>query len=392
MPKKLLTILCVALSVNATAQWNKSTSNPTYGIYKVDFPAINAAYAIGDLGTLYKSTDAGVTWAEHYNFGPFSSLSDVQFFNADTGFVSMGMGYGITFDGGTTWSSLGEFPKLKICNNFLYTSYVSNDTAYIQTSDNYGSSWNVLYQHYETDAQPFQLAFLNVDSAYFINPNQLDRAYKTTNAFATIDTILIFTGDLVLQPEFDFKDMTYGFLYGGWGSESHPTRAWGSPMDLDGFGVLPVLDLDFKTSKLYASSLYGKIFVSGNNGSTWTAQNVPDNTPVNSVSMLNDSVGIAVGKGFYYTTNGGTYTTSIQNPALKSHFKIYPNPTNDIIHLEYDNAINIQNIQLTDVSGKVIKTFKKNEKALNVSGVASGVYFLKIQAAEGSVREKIVVE
>ena len=65
----LFSLLAAVLNVNA--QWNKSSSLPNYSVFDVDFPSFNAAYATGDLGGLYKSTDAGVTWTEVYNFGPF---------------------------------------------------------------------------------------------------------------------------------------------------------------------------------------------------------------------------------------------------------------------------------------------------------------------------------
>lgn len=388
---KLLLFLLSLLPFSISAQWQPSVSFPEYGLYKVDFPDLHAAYAIGDLGILYKSTDAGVTWAVHHDFGPFSSLSDVRFINADTGLVSLGLGQMITFDGGVNWSSLGAFPKVKVCQNILYTSFSSNDTTYIQQSLDYGNSWMVLYQHYEPDASPFILSFLNADSAYFINPHQLGQTYSTSDGFLSIDTIDIFSGDITLQEEFDFKDGTYGYLYGSWGTLSQPTRAWNVPIDLDGFGVLPVLDLDFTTSKLYASSLYGQIFVSGDHGSNWQVQAVPDNTPVYAVAFLNDSLGIAVGKGFYYTVNGGN-ATSIKPPAITSPFNIYPNPTNGHIRLEYAGSIQIQNIHLSNVAGQVVKTFKNDEKVLQVSGMASGVYFLTIQSAGARVTEPIVVQ
>jgi hypothetical protein len=83
---------------------------------------------------------------------------------------------------------------------------------------------------------------------------------------------------------------------------------------------------------------------------------------------------------------------SISQEVSKSQFKIYPNPTNNIFNIEYDNAIKITVIQLADVSGRIVKTFPDNEKLLNISGLPSGVYFLNIQAVEGNVSEKILIQ
>lgn len=385
----LFSLLTAVLNVNA--QWNKSSSLPNYSAFDVDFPSFNAAYATGDLGALYKSTDAGVTWTEVYNFGPFFNLSDVKFMNADTGIVSIGWGQMITYDGGVNWTQIGTFPKLKICGKMLYTSFVSNDTAYIQNSDDLGNTWSVLFRHYEEHAQPFLFSFLSADSAYFINPNKLAQAYRTSDRFLSIDTIHIFSGDLTLQKEFDFKDMEHGFMYGSWGELSHPTKTWNIPVDLDGFGVLPVLDLAFTDSKIYASSLYGKIFVSENNGRIWKPQIVPDYTPVYSVAFLNDSIGIAVGNGFYHTANGGI-AASNHNLDLRSTFQIFPNPANDIIKLAYPQDLIVQRLQMIDTAGKIVKSFPSDEKSLSVKDIARGVYFLNIHSKAGNVSEKIIVK
>ena len=175
--------------------------------------------------------------------------------------------------------------------NNLFNSSTSNDTTYIKKSIDLGNSWTTLFQHYQVGNQPYNLSFVDNSNAYFINPNELDRVYKTSDGFLSTDTILITTGDLVLQEQFDFIDLENGYHYGSWGSQSNPTRTWNTgtfyfPIDLDGFGVLPVLDLDFNTSRLYASSLYGKIFFSLNNGQNWTEQVTPISDPIYSISFF----------------------------------------------------------------------------------------------------------
>lgn len=79
------------------------------------------------------------------------------------------------------------------------------------------------------------------------------------------------------------------------------------------------------------------------------------------------------------------------NNSFREKLKIYPNPASEKINIDYGSSVRIQNIQLTDVSGRVIKTFRKNEKVLNVSGLPGGVYFLHIRAEDGNVNEKILI-
>ncbi|MBX9448208.1 MAG: T9SS type A sorting domain-containing protein [Taibaiella sp.] len=80
-----------------------------------------------------------------------------------------------------------------------------------------------------------------------------------------------------------------------------------------------------------------------------------------------------------------------RNYSLRKKLDIYPNPANDILTFDYENSVQIRSIQLTDVWGRVVRIFSKREKALNVSGLPGGMYFLNIQAEEGSVIEKIII-
>lgn len=89
--------------------------------------------------------------------------------------------------------------------------------------------------------------------------------------------------------------------------------------------------------------------------------------------------------------NGGD-STAVQEPELKKKLNIYPNPVKGIINIEYEHGLNVQRIQLSDASGRVVRSFKKNEKALRVSDLASGVYFLNIQTEEGDRCERIVLQ
>ena len=86
-----------------------------------------------------------------------------------------------------------------------------------------------------------------------------------------------------------------------------------------------------------------------------------------------------------------TGITQINGNAVK--FNVYPNPTKDHITLNINSFKNIDiALELFDASGKLIlkqivkfdKT--KSEQQINISSVASGIYFLKIIPKEGDVQ------
>lgn len=382
--KKIILILFLLSTKLTFGQWNQSDFIPFGGLYEVDFPSENAAYIVGDFGYVYKSTDEGISWSEIYDFGPFTSPANLEFINADTGFVNIYGNHYRTFDGGVSWTQFGTFPKLKIFQNNLFTSYTSNDTTYIKKSIDLGNSWTTLVQHYQVGSQPYILSVVDNSNAHFIHPNELDRVYKTTDGFLSTDTVLVTTGDIVLQEQFDFKDLQNGYHYGSWGSQSDPTRTWNTgtfyfPIDLDGFGVLPVLDLDFNTSKVYACSLYGKIFYSSNNGQNWTEQTTPISDPIHSISFLNGSKGIAVsGSKVLYTSNGGMVGVSDVNP-FTSLVKIYPNPTVGNLTIQ-NNSNQTLRFSLYNTLGETIREeiLTNETSTMDMSSYSNEIYFYKL--------------
>ena len=77
---------------------------------------------------------------------------------------------------------------------------------------------------------------------------------------------------------------------------------------------------------------------------------------------------------------------------LASKLKIYPNPANDFITIESKNA-QISSIEMYSVLGKkVLSTKTLTNNRLNVSGLSSGIYFLRINADGSSATKKVVIE
>lgn len=72
---------------------------------------------------------------------------------------------------------------------------------------------------------------------------------------------------------------------------------------------------------------------------------------------------------------------------------IYPNPSVDAMKVVFENTNSKHTIQLTDISGKVIKTEStdKSEYILEKNTIAPGIYFLKVSNASGqSSTHKII--
>jgi hypothetical protein len=71
---------------------------------------------------------------------------------------------------------------------------------------------------------------------------------------------------------------------------------------------------------------------------------------------------------------------------------VYPNPAHGEIYLEYPKDFLIAKIKLYAITGRLVKTFPKEEKQLNISSLPPGLYILYVEANGKKFREKIIID
>ena len=86
------------------------------------------------------------------------------------------------------------------------------------------------------------------------------------------------------------------------------------------------------------------------------------------------------------TTNVGVENYLINRIAL------YPNPAKEYVDIRVDENINVTGMEVYDVYGKLINTVKvvENPTRINVSGLANGMYFVRVTTEEGIVTKSFV--
>ena len=93
-------------SVTVFGQWSAATSGTTNilnGAYLLDS---GVGFAVGDAGTILKTTDAGMTWSP-LTSGTTNALHDVYFFDATQGVAVGEQGLILrTTDGGSGWQGV----------------------------------------------------------------------------------------------------------------------------------------------------------------------------------------------------------------------------------------------------------------------------------------------
>ncbi|WP_432410226.1 HYR domain-containing protein [Rasiella sp. SM2506] len=74
---------------------------------------------------------------------------------------------------------------------------------------------------------------------------------------------------------------------------------------------------------------------------------------------------------------------------------IFPNPATNVVNLSNPNHINLKEVQLYDVTGRLIKTFKIDNATahqMDISEIASATYFLLISSENGQLIKQLVKE
>ncbi|MDY0142055.1 MAG: T9SS type A sorting domain-containing protein [Bacteroidales bacterium] len=254
----------------------------------------------------------------------------------------------------------------------------------IVDNERYGMTGFAYFNNFGTGANPNTVFPGNATDYYgYMNGHWLDythfcyggTGHYSGGANPEIPTNFMFPGNPTSDPC-------------GWGQDGNPQQGWSevteanSPGDRNGLGVsgpftfLPGEELEFEIAYVYARAGYGttettleKLFACID-----TVKNgyMNDITPCGTSFIYNE---IPV------TTINSTFNTSI-----------YPNPTNNTLHVEFSKVSNYQ-IKILDIQGKVFLTEITNNKThvFDLSSLAEGVYFVKISDGKSIETNKLVI-
>ena len=310
-----LLFLFSSLSFNAGAQWSSvdsGTTNALRGVYLLDS---GVGYAVGDAGTILKTTDAGVTWSA-LNSGTTKSLYDVFFFNDAEGVAVGDSGLILrTIDGGATWPTLtsGVRDGLRsvsfngangICGG------LSQDILYSTDS---GATWHVSQKGFFGGGF-FGAHMLSPTLGFVAGQNSI---FQPTVG-ATVDggvhwsfQPFYFNGNEGNCDDLFFFDslngVTTGVIFDGTGAIARTVNGgvdWNSTLFSQG-----MQGIDFpKPETGFAVGFVGTILRSTDLGNTWSPQTSGTSADLFDVHLASDGLtGVAVGASgtILRTANGG---------------------------------------------------------------------------------------
>lgn len=69
--------------------------------------------------------------------------------------------------------------------------------------------------------------------------------------------------------------------------------------------------------------------------------------------------------------------------------KIYPNPANDVLHVEGSEVILVE---VYNIMGQSVLSVNENFKSINISNLQNGIYFVRLKSNDGEKTVKLVIE
>ncbi|MBO2523600.1 MAG: hypothetical protein CW336_07075 [Bacteroidetes bacterium] len=92
--------------------------------------------------------------------------------------------------------------------------------------------------------------------------------------------------------------------------------------------------------------------------------------------------------GIFLTYNNDCENTAVAEVSA-SNVRLYPNPTNGVINIEGNGAMNISVMNI--LGQKVIETTATDNTTIELSGFESGIYMIRIETENGITTEKVNV-
>jgi len=132
----------------------------------------------------------------------------------------------------------------------------------------------------------------------------------------------------------------------------------------------------------------------GTNDATF-ATGTGNNDAVRAIAIQSDRKIIAAGQFWSYNNNFSNRIVRLTGDSFlastnfsKTAFSIYPNPAQELLHLDFAGLNTANAYEMFDVSGKKVASGTFEENQINVSTLKQGIYILKIQSDNGVWTEK----
>ena len=249
--------------------WSQLATTTNLNLNSLYFCNSEEGYAVGEKGTIIRTSDAGYTWQK---ITPPDSITfhDVYFANSQTGFVIGEKGRIFqTNDAGLTWKALnsgvGEtLFRMKFFNN---NAFIIGSKGVILRSNDNGQNWTRIYSN--TDNLLYGISFSNASTGFIVGWN--GTILKTNDGGASWFVLSPIT-DKYLK-DIVFVNESTGFIAGAGGEIMKTTNGGDSWKKIESNVFSGIVSMYFANADHgYAVSNKGEILETLNGGNEWNVQ------------------------------------------------------------------------------------------------------------------------
>lgn len=303
------------------AQYNWESSNlGTYeNLNSVNFPSINTGFIVGNLGKVFKTTNAGYNWTLN-SFPSNGNNYYVYFLNPSTGFVSNQGGLYKTINGGDNWSLI-TLPTTYYLTSINFSSanigWAGDWYGNVLKTTDGGNTWanTSTMQGYEA-----KVFFINDFTGWSVDTYGFVR--KTTNGGTSYDETRLLYDTL---SSVYFISSTIGFIVGDSGvvfKTSNGGNSW-NLLSANSYGNLTSVYME-SPQKITACGNNGIVIFSTDGGNNWSFQISTTNDLHQITFSPTSSVGWAVGDlGTYVRRTANSTNTCVGNGLVKTAYPFY---------------------------------------------------------------------
>ena len=397
MKKYFVIILLVAWGKNICAQtWTTLSVGITADVAYISFPSPDTGFAALGNGTARKTFDAGNSWTvmnlHQQESWPFQFLSSVKgFMLDDSGIVA-------TTNGGTNWSFCCTNTNCLWGDIFFFDQNVgfasavnaSYDSVLLYKTINGGTSWNQCASFLDYNNSIPKIYFRTSQEGYISGSDQL---WRTNDGGVTWNSVYSTGGSDLIWPvtasnandaycatqyNMDIAKSTNGGLNWNSTTQTLPSIPYG------------INFINSTTGFICGGNgiTAGFIMKTVNSGASWTTD-YPSGQTMLCMDFPSTTRGFVGGTGGIIVRYDDT-PQSINDQNISSIF-ICPNPATDFLIL--DNVSPNSNVTLVNSIGQTVMTFVTTESQtrVDVSGLAKGVYFCRVESSEKVEAIKLVL-
>ncbi len=395
MVRLFFTLMLVWISHIVGAQITQTNTNTSAHLRDVYFINALTGFAVGDSGTIIKSTDGGMNWATMMEDDAVV-FRRVRFFNGQRG-LALGSDIYMTSDAGLNWNKVSttnntvQYVDIEIVNDS--TCFITNGNGDLLKSTDHGQTFSIIYQ--DASNQSSLISFINdsVGYACAYSGGLSTKTNKTVDGGYTWATITDSsqTPNPTVMEDMIFISEDIGFKAGWYNAHLQKTtnggNDWGFTMYADSNVTYQLIDLFIDTAMpnaYYACGWYGEFYKSTDGGETWLGIA----TGVSSVETLYATFFIDELNGWVCGTNGLLLKITNGGIGLDENegelaFDLYPNPANKHLSISYQKNLPVLELLVINSVGKIVIQKTSNFNELDVSSLKNGAYFLKVKTRDG---------